>query len=336
MRRWIGWKLVVLGAAATVGVGSVPGCAGSPHGEPVTHPRAERLQASGLAVEYMASIDRYTFFGPAEGPNLLHVVGVDREVAPDGAYTFFGGCYTWVSPQGGEAGWRDSSGALVPWPPDPAMDVGPAYRTGRTADSFTMRTPASRMGLVEEKTFRITGERTAELTYTLHNRGERTVLAGAWINTAVGPKDRLALRLGPGSEVWGWQGMEGAPLVRLGGEPDERGWVVIDPSRVDWRGGIKFYVSPGAGEDGQRRPEIAVWREGFWLHREQTARDESGYALLREHGEGPVATYLDRDGALFEAELYGPLAHVPPGGSRTATEVWRVIPSKMPTSAALP
>ncbi len=188
----------VLGAIVTVGAG----CSSGPRTEPVTRGDAVLLVGDGVAAEYVKAIDRFTWFGVEGGPNMLHVEGLDRDAMPEEGYTFYGGCYTWVSPQ---RWWVGPDGAVREWPPDPAMDVGPAGVVGRGIRWFKTMTPLSRLGLVEEKRFSITGLGRATLEYELVNEGTDERECGGWVNTAVGRGSVVALRYVVGvTDVWGW------------------------------------------------------------------------------------------------------------------------------------
>lgn len=345
--RWV--RLALLGiipmSAIATGVG---GCATSKvSSEPTTHPEAIRVEDQGLAAEFVASIDRLTFFGSASGGNLLHVVGLDRPRPVDGSYVFWGGCYTWVSPQKVPAsdpaspmGWVASDGTKMDWPPDPAMDVGPVRRTGLGRGMFSVAGPEQRKGLQELKSFRIIAQDTAEFEYSLVNRGVTSVAAGPWINTAAAGNDVIAVRMPPGTEVYGWNTMSTEMFDAILGPADERGWRLVELSKARWSGGIKVYLAPPAGS-GLNDVEIAVWRRNAkaWLHRSLGAMSAEQIARLRAAGEGPVAVYYQPgsgDEAIVEAELYGPVEDIEPGMSTTARERWRVIRSASASTAALP
>jgi hypothetical protein len=177
---------------------------------------ALRIDEQGLRLEYASDIDRVVYLGPIDGPNLLHTASLDQEPNADGGYTFFGGMYTWVSPQGGPNGWRDFAGEPSPWPPDPALDRGPASFTARTDESFTARSPADRAGLRQQTSIEITGPGRAEMHYRIVNTSEGTLARGTWVNTAVPPNAIIAVRA-----------LEPAPLVSepvmLGGAEAEAG-----------------------------------------------------------------------------------------------------------------
>lgn len=319
-----------------VGAALLAGCA-SRAPAPETSARAVRVQRSGLAVEALPAIDRITYFGTYDGPNMLHVQNLDQAPAPDASYTFFGGCYTWVAPQNGPMGWRGEGGDLRSWPPDPAMDVGPVWRTGRSEGSVTLSGPVSRSGLREEKTFTLVDNATATLEYALHNEGTAPVLAGTWVNTAVDPEGAIAVRMPVGTEVYGWDEVAADRVRSVLSEPDGRGWAMIDLRDAAWEGGSKVWFASPEGTP----VEIAVWKKGgraggYWLLRSLPAMSSAEIAQLREVGEGPVAVYIDPGAGLVEAELYGPVASIAPGGAQRATETWRMISSKERSTAVLP
>ncbi len=320
---------ITLACAATLG-----GCATDYLTEPVTSEEALRLQNGTIAVEALPELDRFTYFGPVLGPNLLFVQSLEQSPPADGAYTFYGGCYTWVGPQnpveGIHPGWVDAAGESRPWPPDPAMDVGPAAMVGRSSNSLTTLTPTSVMGLKERKRFELVSEWAARLTFTVQNVGDERVEAAPWINTAVPPGAVAAVPYQEGiTEIWGWD-EDSVARFRSILRPDEAtGWAIVDLPAADWDRGIKVYL------DSQ--PEIAVWRNGWWLHRSQ--RHDAG-ARLRTLGEGPVAMYIQPAGAggeapVIEAELYGAPASLPPYTSAATVETWRLIDSPEPDLSAL-
>lgn len=306
-----------MGAIVTSGLAGTAGCSSSPRTEPVTRNDAVLLSRDALAVEYVGDIDRYTWFGPDAGPNLLHIQGLDRTPAPDEAYTFWGGCYTWVGPQ---KGWAGPDGASREWPPDPAMDVGPGIVTGRGTDWFETRTPVNRLGLREVKRFTIEGADRARLSYTLENVADATVVCAPWINTAVGRGSVIALRYVEGrTPIWGWDDQTIARFKSIAQPIDGTDWVILDLARADWPGGGKVWLDTAS--------EIAVWTDGHWLHRRVEGSIDG--ARLREVGEGSVAVYIQpgKDGAdwIVEAELYGRVVDLAPLRSVTMIEHWDVV-----------
>jgi len=196
---------VMIGAA--VAAAPMTGCRGVgssrfvvlPGAEPETQADALRIDAAGLRVEYSPELDRILAIAPEDGPNLLHTANLEQQPDDDAGYTFFGGAYFWVSPQHGPNGWADESGETRAWPPDPAMDRGPARVVSRTDTSFTAVNPIDRAGLVQEKEVQITGPGQLEVRYRLTNRSEETKSRGVWINTATPGDAVVAVRL-PGYE----------------------------------------------------------------------------------------------------------------------------------------
>ena len=316
-----------MGAAAwSVGLGS---CASDS-----TRWDAVRVQGEELAVEFRPSIDRFTYIGPVDkaGPNLLFVQKQHDAPAPDESYTFFGGCYTWIAPQnavGGRLGWRDAQGAARGWPPDPAMDIGPTRVERISNHELRMESPVNRMGLREIKEFRIDGAATGSLDFRIQNTTDGIVTAGPWVNTAVAPGSVIAVRMTPQTPVWGWNDESVSRFRSLAAPVERSGWTIIEPDKADWDGGIKVYLDTPA--------EIAIWRDGYWLHRRQLNADDG---RLRALGEGPVAVYIQpargADVAIVEAELYGAIADIAPLADHTGTERWTLIPSATPDVWALP
>lgn len=324
----------------------ISGCGSAPEPiAPVSEMEPIRITRHGLAAEFMPAIDRLTYFGRDGGSNLLHLSALGRDVPAEGSYTFWGGCYTWVSPQkgveGSPIGWVDADRTTkMDWPPDPAMDIGPARRAGFAPGSFSVVGPDLRSGLREEKTFRIISDDTAELTYTLRNRGPTPTTAGTWTNIAASLGDFIAVKLPTGSATWGWDQSSVDSFRSIAGEPDARGWVLVELSKAKWDGGIKVYLTQSAVAPMQR-PEIAVWRRGAkaWLHRSLEPMSATDLRRLREMGEGPVAVYIQPNGGkdpIIEAELYAPIAEVAPGAILQSTETWRIIPSDKPDTSRLP
>lgn len=303
----------------------------------VTRADAARIEGKKIAVEFSSAIDRYTFFGPKDGPNLLYVTAMERAPAADGSYTFFGGAYTWIAPQDGPSGWIGADGNQSPWPPDPAMDVGATTRMDVTTEWCVVTNPVNRMGLEERKILRmIPDESAAVVVLELVNSGTTSRMSGAWINTAASNEHKIAVRVPPGSEIWAWEGKSAEPLKRIMSAPDADGWALIDLAKANWEGGIKFYIQPGA-VNGETKVAIAQWYGGYWMYRCQEDCGAEDFALLRENGEGPVAVYI-QPGAepIIEAELYGRLVNLAPGKSERWREWWYVIKAAMPDVSVLP
>jgi len=335
---------LTLGAAAMPGCGAVdtdvyllPSNPGSPGlAEAKTRPDAVRMRRGQLAIEYSPDLDRVTFFGVHNGPNLLHTIELDREPASDGSYTFFGGGYSWIAPQRGEHGWRSESGELQDWPPDPSIDAGPSRIVGRTPLGVVAENPISREGLREEKSIRLSSPHSASIEFQLSNTSDETLRRATWINTAVRPNARIALRLRDRGEVAQlYSSDEGALEILSGilGPTDDQGWAIVDLRKATFDGGIKVYTDGPA--------EIAVWvpnpewlqTEGFWMHRSlETPLTVEQRSELRALGEGPVAIYLNPGLGLFEAELYGPVVDLEPGATASSTEVWTVYRASSPRS----
>ena len=301
-----------------------------------TRPDAVRMRRGQLVLEYSPDLDRLTYFGSNTGPNLLHTVDLDREPAEDGSYTFFGGGYSWIAPQRGEHGWQNEAGELQDWPPDPAIDAGPSRIVGRSGMSVSTENPVSREGLREEKTIRLASPHSAHVEFRLTNTADSTLRRTTWLNTAVQPGARIALKLREGDEVAQWYSSDDGAVERFSeliGETDERGWAIVDLRRATFDGGFKIYTDGPA--------EIAVWvpnpdwmrSGGYWLHRSlETPLTSEQRSELRSIGEGPAAVYLNPGLGLFEAELYGAVADLEPGASTSTTEVWTVYDAASPNT----
>ncbi len=303
----------------------------------LTRPDAVRIGRGQLVIEYSPDLDRVTLFGVRKGPNLLHTVGIDREPAEDGSYTFFGGGYTWVAPQSGEHGWTDADGELSVWPPDPAMDSGPSLIVGRTPTKVVVENPVARDGLRQRKTIGLSAPHHATIEYELVNESEETLRRAHWINTAVAPDGIIALKLRDGDQVAQIysDSSDGADRFSdLLSPIGEDGWAVLKLSNADFPDGIKVYTDGPA--------EIAVWvanpdwliSKGFWLHRslgEPLSTEQR--SELRAIGEGPVAVYLNSGLGIVEAELYGAVVDIEPGASASSTEIWRVYEAPTPRTS---
>lgn len=292
------------------------------------------IEAAGLRAEWAAQIDRCVWFGPSAGGNMLHTVDLDQPPGADGDYTFFGGCYTWVAPQNGPLGWKDPDGAQRGWPPDPAMDIGPARVTGISHNLITTTGPQHLSGLIERKTLMLDYGLQAHLAYSLHNVGGQRVIAGTWVTTAVGPHDLIAVRAPEGTELRGWDGSSVERFRSILGEPDAAGWALVDLHRAAWEGGVKVYLERTGAHETQA--EIAVWRAGHWFLRQGALLTVQDAARLREVGEGPVAIYIEPGSGIVEAELYGPIVDMAPGDRTTTNELWSVISAAKGERSALP
>jgi len=313
-----------------------------------------RFSNAGLVVEFAPAVDRITWFGPLNGPNMLFVTGEHRDVDPNrpipgadaaassSTCTFFGGCLTWVAPQAGPHGWTDGAGAPAPWPPDPAMDTGPCYRSGWSPTGFAATGPVHRSGLKETKEFVLLDRNSAELRFTLHNTTGRPISAATWISCAAHAADTIAVRLQrhsqePGKSadamIRGWaEDARSEELFRsVMSEPSSNGWALIRLADVNWDPGVKVFFDL-AGEGG----EIAVWHAGYWLHRRTLAQDEAGYARLVAAGEGRAAIFAEPRSHIVELQLTGPLVDIPPRGSTQTVERWTLIRSSYPDLSVLP
>jgi len=312
-RRGRTWLIVGIAAFHVVG------CA--------TGPRSvARLRTAQLACIYDAQRDRILSFGPAGGPNLLYVRDLDHPPAADGSYTFFGGMYSWISPQGA---WVDESGELRDWPPDPFMDRGPTVIDGRSERHLVAHGPATRRGLIEQKWFEIAMDRGAAiLDQRLHNPTSEKIVGGVWINVAVKPGGVIAVR-DAGSDHFRISGGEAANTLWARATTSHEGWVLIHTEGVDFSdlGADSFKFFAGGS------PTIAIWTDGYWLLRQAMSGDADG--SLARHGEAPVEVYINYGLQLFEAELLGPIATIPPGGTAQHIEYWTVIPATQPDTLLL-
>jgi hypothetical protein len=308
------------------------GCAAPYAKDAYSCPQPVTIEAAGLRAQWSPYIDRCTWFGASGGANMLHTVELEREPPADGAYTFFGGCYTWVAPQNGPLGWKTIDGAPQAWPPDPAMDIGPARVTGISHNFITTTGPRQISGLIERKTLSLDYNLQAVFIYVLRNESAHAVVAGPWITTAVAPDDLIAVRMPSGVTMRGWDGSSVERFQSILGEPAANGWALVDLSKARWEGGVKVYIdSPGPA-----RAELAIWRAGHWFLRRGAELSAQDVARLREVGEGPVALYIEPANSIVEAELYGQVTDIAPGEETAVTEQWNLIAAPRGDLTALP
>ncbi|MCA9312507.1 MAG: DUF4380 domain-containing protein [Phycisphaerales bacterium] len=314
-------------AFATFTAATLAGC----HSAPPTNDAVRRsgppvIAYGGLVLTYDPDIDRVTSIIPPEGTNLLHTANLDQEPSPTGDYTFYGGAYTWTAPQAGAWGWRDAAGGEKAWPPDPAMDIGPATIRSRTQTHVTVTNPPALNGLVQFKRFAIIDRETIHVTFALKNTSDHPVAAGAWVNTAVAPDSVIAVRRGAGTPIRGWDDTAIERFNSISTPPGPHGWSLVRIPAANWEGGGKIWLDT--------KPEIAIWRDGWWLLRRQPSIDTEN--RLKAMGEGAVAVYIQPDAGIVEAELYAPITDIEPGATRTDVEIWHLIRDPAGTVDALP
>ncbi len=301
------------------------GCAGISSTSEAPRGRAYVLNAHDISLTYAPGIDRVTAFGPI-GTNLLHTANLDQAPDPNGDYTFYGGMYSWTAPQNGQGAWIDAQGEPKAWPPDVAMDTGPATVSSRSRAHIAASNPPALTGLVQHKRFEILPDASVIVTFALENVSEASVAAAAWINTAVASDSLIAVRRERGTPIRGWNDETIARFNSICTSPDANGWVLVRIPDAMWEGGGKIWLDT--------TPDIAVWRDGYWLLRRQPSVDTAN--RLRDIGEGPVAIYIQPDAGIIEAELYAPVTDIRSGDTRTDVEVWSVIADPVGTTAALP
>lgn len=312
-RRGCSWLIIVVAALNAVG------CATGPQS-------VVRLHTAQLECTYDTQRDRIISFGPTHGPNLLCVRDLDAPPTADGSYTFYGGMYSWISPQGA---WVDASGELCDWPPDPAMDRGPAVIDVRSARRLVAHGPPTRSGLIEQKWIELAPDRAAVvLDQRLHNPTGEGIVGGVWVTTAVEPGAVIAVRNGS-SDQFRIAGGDAANALWARATTSNDGWLLFHTDGVDCSDlgtdSFKFF-SHGLST-------IAIWTDGCWLLRQGIG--ESGDATLTQNGEAPVEIYMNFGLQLFEAELLGPIATIPPGGTAQHIERWTVVPAPEPDTSIL-
>lgn len=289
-------------------------------------PHASHLQTSRTSLSYDAHRDRIIAFGPTGGPNLLCVRELDTLPPADGSYTFFGGMYSWISPQGA---WTDENGEPRDWPPDPAMDRGPATVVHHGRARLVAVGPPTRAGLVEQKWFELAGDRAgAVLDHRLHNPTDERRLGGIWINTAVKPGSVIAVRDGS-SDSFRIAGGDTSNALWARATTARDGWLLIHTEGVEWSDlgadWFKFFADTA--------PAIAIWTDGYWLLRQ--ARYSPTDRSLTSYGEAPVEVYINYGLQIFEAELLGPIASIPSGGVAQHVERWMIVPAAEPDPTVL-
>ncbi|MEM9082245.1 MAG: DUF4380 domain-containing protein [Planctomycetota bacterium] len=328
-KRTRGWGLL---ATALLGQAVLAACGAGTH-RMLYWRNDVQMVNDRLTMRYDPAIDRLTYFGPIYGPNLLHIEPdtIAMRADPEGEYRFFGGGYSWISPQRAtqttpELGWRNAENELQDWPPDPSIDRGPMLITGRAVGSFTATGPVGLAGLQERVTHALVSDDEARLDHELINRSQETVAAGTWYNTAFSHQDVIALPPG---------------VIRIAEENEAKramidsilwidplsGWQTLDFRRLRTNQDAKIYIDASI-------PEIAIWRDRMWFHRKVSAAIDA--EALANAGEGSVAVYINKGLGIFEAELYGPLATILPGHSIKTTEEWRVIRNERSSVGALP
>jgi len=327
MRRYI--SLIVerlafacLFAVATFSVSGLVGCNALPN-DPAT-----TIQKDGLTLRYDANRDRVVFVGPWHGPNLLEVRDFDKQPASDGSYTFFGGYYSWIAPQNR---WRDESGNLKDWPPDPAMDVGPNEVVESMGDRLEAVGPMMRSGLVESKRFQVVDGSTIAVRHALRNVGTEAKERAIWTINAVPLGGVIAVRISS-EDIF-----DEGPAIRVKNAADEPlrdkvsqeegEWILVETG-FDWATSGMTTDSFKVFYDRVAATQIAVWSNGYWFVR--TGAPPDIFSSLQGVGESSVEVYANFGMQLFEAELLSPLQMIEPGAQFVFEETWKIIPSAQP------
>lgn len=309
-------------AVAFLGVSGLVGCKAVPSGTSTT------IQKDGLTLRYDTRRDRVVFVGLVDGPNLLEVRDLGKQPAADGSYTFFGGYYSWIAPQNR---WRDESGDLKDWPPDPAMDVGPIEVVESMGDRLEAVGPTMRNGFVESKRFQVVDGSTITVRHAIRNGGTDAKERAIWTINAVPPGGIIAVRIS--SEDLFDEG----PAIRVknaAGEPlrekvsrEEGDWILVDTG-VNWpiadvpTDSFKVFYERIAAT------QIAVWSSGYWFVR--TGAPPDIFSSLQTAGEASVEVYANFGMQLFEAELLSPFQKIAPGTQFVFEETWKIIQSARP------
>jgi len=143
------------------------------------------------------SIGRMMSYRLCDGRNVLDVnpdrVGFTPPSDPD-SYIFYGGMYTWISPQ---IHWVERGKKGVWVGADPRLDHGPFRVTRATPIELTMVSPVSPVyGLQESRTYQLVpGTSRLKYTVSLRNVGPYPVRWGIWNLSAVRPEGVAFFRL---------------------------------------------------------------------------------------------------------------------------------------------
>lgn len=297
-----------------------------------TNPK-QRIINAGLVAEYDSNRDRIVRFAPkGYRTNLLHTDNLEESPRLDGQYIFFGGAYSWIAPQ---SAWSDESGAGRAWPPDPAMDTGPALVTRHGLHEVRAVGPITRAGWQENKSIRMDGRGFLEVTHGLTNRADAPQRGGVWFIHAVRPGSHIAVLTPEG----GW------PAIGLSDHPDAaRAWEDMAKREGRWTviscdTPFGWWSEHGGGEFKAYVPSdrvVAVHNRGRWLLRVgepvEDPATEGGWAAA---GEASVEVYANYGLGLFEAELLGAIDEVAPGETTEHRERWYLVQSMRPDLNAL-
>jgi len=293
-----------------------------------------KLQHNNLTLRYDTNRDRILYLGPTQGPNLLETRNLNQPPDPNGNYTFFGGAYTWIAPQNQ---WRDTTGNLKNWPPDPLMDRGPTTITNQSENQLKITGPETRDHLIESTTITIVDSSTITIRHILKNTGTKTIQRAVWSTTAIPPGATIAVNKTSDNLFDSTQ-----KFFRLDNQNSKPLWNQVARTTSEWFT-IKTTLpdptekpSPDSFKvffDRVNATQIAYWSRGYWLLR--TAEPPDIFRSLQTVGESSVEIYANFGLQLFEAELLSPLQPIAPQKQIAFEETWKIIPSKTPNLETL-
>ncbi|GEM_PF-6250078 len=311
------WRnLSRLAVAGVLALGAV-GCYG-PY-KPRMH---QRIIGSGLVAEYDTTHDRLIRFGPRGRYNLLWVKDLDEPAAPSDEYTYYGGMFSWVSPQ---SAWADAKGNPKPWPPPLAMDAGPTLATLHGLNEFEAVGPVLDSGLQEIKSLQLGRDQygpRALVTNGLKNTTDQPQWGGIWLSTAAVPGSVIAV-ITP----------EGDREITLSNHPGaQEVWDNITKTRSRWTliRTKRYYGFLGMGGTFKATVPsdrvIAIHRRGYWFVRIGEPWTPESDPTLTEAGQGPVEVAVNFARLRHEAALLGPISEIAPGQTSQYRERWYIIP----------
>jgi len=274
-------------------------------------------------------IGRMISFRTTTGQNVL---AVNRKmlgcVPPAGSpdFVFFGGLYTWISPQ---SHWVPFDGTNTYVGADPALDRGPFRVTYCSDTELTMLSPASwGYGLQIEKTFRLVKDQPRmEFIVTLHNIGFQPVRWGIWNLSAVPPTGVVFFDVPHGKR----------DIKYPGDSDDQTKWMssvvrlvnkkvaAVDLRRYKFKG-AKLWVSPGSDYLACRQP-------GSWFIRRFSTDPKSGFYT---DWYSQVEIWADaKENHIFELEVLSPDSVIAAGKSVSWSESFYVVDEKSPIAKNL-
>lgn len=282
----------------------------------------QRIVGSGLVAEYDTTHDRLVRFGPRAIFNLLWVRDLDEPPAEGDGYTYFGGMYSWVSPQ---SAWTDERGQAQPWPPPVAMDAGPTLATLHGLNEFEAVGPVLESGLQEIKSVQLGRDSYGPrglITNGLKNTTDQPQWGGVWLSTAAIPGSVIAVLTPEGDRDIKLSTHPGAQEVWDNITRTRSRWTLIRTKRYyNWMGkGGTFKATIPSDR------VIAIHRRGYWLVRIGEPWTAEADTTLTEAGHGPVEVAVNFGMLRHEAAMLGPITEIPPGETTQYRERWYIIP----------